>query len=160
MYIFFFFFGFKVVISQTQKLLVRRDLEVIVYFLCVLCFHVLAHVSVAIHFLPTLHCVFILASRLVQRNQKISLPALSISTIFYDPSICNLMLVEFPLPKLTLGKVPLDCFEAHGQLLLSSPRPVLSFKQHSLCCTTVCVVGKCAVLRSGLFRIAIRQSEK
>ena len=76
------------------------------FFFCMLCFHVLARLSVARHFLPTLYCVFLLASRLVQGNQKISLPALSTSSIFYDPSICNLMVVEFPLPKQTLGKVP------------------------------------------------------
>lgn len=140
---FFFFFSlFQAVISQTQKLLLRRDLEIISFF-CMLCFHVLARLSVARHSLPTLHCVFLLASRLVQGNQKISLPGLSTSSIFYDPSICNLMVAEFPLPKLTLGKVPLDCFETHGQLLLSSLRPVLSFRQHSLY-ITLCVVAKWA----------------
>lgn len=102
----FFFSVFQVVNSQTQKLPVIRDLEIIYSFFCMLCFHVLARLSVARHFLPTLYCVFLLASHLVQGNQKISLPALSTSSIFYDPSICNLMVVEFPLPKQTLGKVP------------------------------------------------------
>lgn len=118
---FFFLPVFQAVISQTQKLLVRRDLE-ITYFLFLVCFvfHAVARLSVARHFFSTLHCVFLLASHLSQGNQKISLPALSTSSIFYDPSICNLMVVEFPLPMLTLGRVPLGCSETHGQSLQSS----------------------------------------
>lgn len=104
---FFYFFLYFRLSFHRLKLLVRRDLEIIYFFFfCMLCFHVLAHLSVARHFLPTLHCVFLLASCLVQGNQKMSLPALSTSSIFYDPSICNLMVLEFPLPKLTLGKMP------------------------------------------------------
>ena len=88
-----------------------------------LCFHVLARLSFARYLWPALHCVFLLASCLVWGNQKISLPALSISGIFYDPSICNLRVVEFRLPKLTLGRVPLDCCETHGQFTIKQSPP-------------------------------------
>lgn len=55
------------------------------------------------------------------------------------------MVVEFPLHKLTLGEVPLCCFETHGQLLLSSPRPAFSLQQPSLY-ITLCVVEKWAAV--------------
>lgn len=128
-------------------------------FLLVLCFHVLAHLSAARHFLPTLYSVvlffFLLASCVAQGSQRISLPALSISSTFYDPSVCNLMLVEFPLLPQTLGKEPLDCSETRGQLLLNSPCPVVSFAQ--LCpCVTLCAVGTPG--RAGVhFSVGIRR---
>lgn len=92
-----FFSVFKSVISQTQKLLVRRNLEVIHLFPFV-CF---VFIFLPVYLLPDAsyqHCiVFLLASHLIQGNQEISLPALRMSTIFYDPSIWNLILVEFSL---------------------------------------------------------------
>lgn len=116
------FSGLKAVISQTLNLLVRRDLEIIYFLLCALFSCSCPFIFCQILMTSSPLC-FLLASRLVRGNQKISLPALSISGIFYDPSICNLMVVEFPLPKLTLGRVPLDCFETHGQFTLKQPSP-------------------------------------
>lgn len=125
-------------------------------FLVCFVFHALARLSVARHFFPTLHCVFLLASRLSQRNQKISLPALSTSSIFYDPSICNLMVVEFPLPTLTLGRVPLGYSETHGQSLQSSL--ALFGASDRTPCILLCVSWPSVrTLGSGLFSPVVRQ---
>lgn len=68
----------------------------------------------------------------------ITLAAFSVSTTFCDSSLCNLILVEFHFPKLTLGRVPRDCLETYGQLFSHSPYPASSFKQHSLCINFGC----------------------
>lgn len=72
----------KAVISDTEPSSQKGFRDYLFISFCVLCFHVLARLSVARHFLPALHCVFLLASHLAQGNQKISLPAVSISGIF------------------------------------------------------------------------------
>lgn len=108
---------------MTLNLLVRRDLEIIYFFVC----FVVSFMFLPVYLLPeikwpALHCVF-LASRFAPRKPKdqFASPFFSISGIFYDPSICNLMVVSF-LPKLTLGRVPLIC-ETHGQFTLKQPQP-------------------------------------
>lgn len=108
------FLSLTVVISQMQKLPVRRDLDIIYFLWCALLSCSCPSICCQMLLTNNTPLCFSLGFLLGSRKPKISLPALSISSTFYDPSICNLMVVEFPLPNLTLGKVPLHCFETMG----------------------------------------------